>query len=282
MAHNPEPAGAALLLFAEIQRERCSEAHVNPDHISETTDTNRQQQAASLQNNEAHLQDLATRAKKEEFFKEIVPLLGPLKSYLGRLLRAAYLEQEIRTPIYTSDAILNSAILKAYNNFERKPVELPLEQWLYQLANETLTNYLKRRQSRDAQRRSLETLDQAERRTLEEVEHITADAEGEVLLDEDLDDAELYEKEFATPAVSDDNPEKLLERKDEVQQIIRALARIPEQERIVFELVAIEGFSSEAAGRMLSISTSEVERIKNKVRQAVLRQLQSAASKKAS
>jgi hypothetical protein len=33
---------------------------------------------------------------------------------------------------------------------------------------------------------------------------------------------------------------------------------------------------------MLSISTSEVERIKNKVRQAVLRELQSAASKKAS
>ena len=120
MAHNPEPAGELrFLLFAEIQQERCSEAHVNLDHISETPDTNRQQQAASLQNKEAHLQDLATRAKKEEFFKEIVPLLGPLKSYLGRLLRAAYLEQEIRTPIYTSDDILNSAILKAFNNFER-------------------------------------------------------------------------------------------------------------------------------------------------------------------
>jgi RNA polymerase sigma factor (sigma-70 family) len=282
MAHNPEPAGAALLLFAEIQRERCSEAHVNPDHISETTDTNRQRQAASLQNKEAHLQDLATRAKKEEFFKEIVPLLGPLKSYLGRLLRAAYLEQEIRTPIYTSDDILNSTILKAYNSFERMPVGLPLEQWLYQLANETLTNYLKRRKSREAQRQSLETLEQAERRTLEEVEHITADPEGEVLLDEDLDDAELYEKEFATPAASDDDPEKQLERKEEVQRIISALARVPEQERIVFEPAAIESFSSEAAGRMLSISTSEVERIKNKVRQAVLRQLQSAASKKAS
>lgn len=255
---------------------------MNHNQFSETPDTNRQQQAASLQNKEAHLQDLATRANKEEFFKEIVPLLDPLKSYLGRLLRAAYLEQEIHTPIYTSDDILNSTILKAYNNFERKPVELPLEQWLYQLTNETLTNYLKRRKSRDAQRRSLETLDQAERRTLEEVEHITADAEGEVLLDEDLDDAELYEQEFATPAASDDDPEKLLERKDEVQQIISALARVPEQERIVFELTAIEGFSSEAAGRMVSISTSEVERIKNKVRQAVLRQLQSAASKKAS
>jgi RNA polymerase sigma factor (sigma-70 family) len=240
---HPEPANEfALILFVENQQERCSEAYVNHDHFSETPDTNRQQQAASLQNNEAHLQDLAARAKKEEFFKKIVPLLGPLKSYLRRLLRAAYLEQEIRTPIYTSDDILNSAILKAYNSFERMPVGLPLEQWLYQLANETLTNYLKRRKSREAQRRSLETLEQAERRTLEEVEHITADPEGEVLLDEDLDDAELYEKEFATPAASDDDPEKQLERKEEVQRIISSLARVPEQERIVFELAAIEGF----------------------------------------
>jgi RNA polymerase sigma factor (sigma-70 family) len=254
---------------------------VNHDHISETPTTNRQQQAASLQNKEAQLQDLASQAKKEEFFKEIVPLLGPLKSYIRRLLRAAYLEQEIRTPVYTSGDILNHVILRAYNSFKRKPVELPLEQWLYQLANETLTNYLKRRKSSDARRSSLETLDQAERRTLEEVEHITADAEGEVLLDEDLDDAELYEQEF-TPPFSQDDPEKELERKEEVQQIISALARIPEQERLVFELAAIEGFSSEAVARMLSIPTGEVERIKDRVRQTVLRQLLSAASKKAS
>jgi RNA polymerase sigma factor (sigma-70 family) len=256
---------------------------VNQDQSSsETQRTKRREQAASLRNREAQLKELAARGNKEKFFKEITPLLGQLTSYAKRLLRATYLEREINTPVYAARDIVDQAILKAYDNFERKPVELPLEQWLYQLANETLTNYLKRRKSRDAQGRSLETLDQAERRTLEEVEHITADAEGEVLLDEDLDDAELYEKEFATPAVSDDDPEKLLERKDEVQQIIRALARIPEQERIVFELAAIEGFSSEAAGRISSISTSEVERIKNKVRQAVLRQLQSPASKKAS
>ena len=254
---------------------------MNHDQFSETPDKNRQQQAASLQNKEAHLQGLATHAKKEEFFKEIVPLLGPLRSYLGRLLRAAYLEQEIRTPIYTSDDILNSAILKAYNNFEKKPVDLPLEQWLYQLANETLANYLKRRKSRDAQRRSLETLDQAERRTLEEVEHITADTESNVTLDEDLDDAELYEKEFIPPS-SQDDPEKELERKEEVERITAALDQFPHQERIVFELAAIEGFSSEEVGRILNMSPGEVNRIKEKVRQSVLRQLQTQAGKKAS
>jgi RNA polymerase sigma factor (sigma-70 family) len=254
---------------------------VKHEPISQTSATNRQQQAASLDNNEAHFQDLAAQARKEEFLKQIVPLLGPLKSYIKRLLRAAYLEQEIRTPVYTSGDILNQAILKAYDNFEKKPAELSLEEWLYQLVNETLIHYLKRRKSVDTRRRSFETLEQTERRTLEEVEHVTADAEGEVQLDEDLDDAELYQREF-TPPISEDDPEKQLERKEELQQIITALSQVPEQERIVFELAAIEGFSSEAVGRMLGLSTSEVERIKHKVRQTVLRQVQSKAGKKAS
>ncbi|MCU1219919.1 MAG: hypothetical protein JWN42_1116, partial [Candidatus Angelobacter sp.] len=71
-------------------------------------------------------------------------------------------------------------------------------------------------------------------------------------------------------------------RKEELQQIITAFSQVSEQERIVFELAAIEGFSSEAVGRMLGLSTSEVERIKGKVRQTVLRQVQSKAGKKAS
>ncbi|MCU1257046.1 MAG: hypothetical protein JWM83_3345 [Candidatus Angelobacter sp.] len=254
---------------------------MNDDHISDSQGAKRQKQSASLRTQEAQLQELAARGNKEKFFKEITPLLGQMKSYIIRLLRAAYLGQEIRTQVYTSGDILNYTILKAYNNFERKPADLPLEQWLYQLANETLANYLKKRKSSDARDRSLETLDQAERRTLEEMEHITADTEGNVMLDEDLDDAELYEQEFIPP-LSQDDPEKKLERKEEVERIIAALAQFPPQERIVFELAAIEGFSSEEVGRILNMSPGEINRIKEKVRQSVLRQLQSPASKKAS
>jgi hypothetical protein len=51
---------------------------VNPDHIPETPDTKRQQQTASLRNNEAHLQDLVTRAKKEQFLKGDCAAAWPL------------------------------------------------------------------------------------------------------------------------------------------------------------------------------------------------------------
>jgi RNA polymerase sigma factor (sigma-70 family) len=91
----------------------------------------------------------------------------------------------------------------------------------------------------------------------------------------------LYEREF-TPPLSEDDPEKALERKEEVERIMAALAQLPEEERIVFELAAIEGFSSEEVGRILNMPASEIERIKAKARQKVLRELQSPAVKKAS
>jgi len=60
------------------------------------------------------------------------------------------------------------------------------------------------------------------------------------------------------------------------------LAQVPEDERIVFELAAIEGFSSEGVGQILNMPADDVERIKAKVRQTVLQQLQSPTRKKAS
>jgi DNA-directed RNA polymerase specialized sigma24 family protein len=57
---------------------------------------------------------------------------------------------------------------------------------------------------------------------------------------------------------------------------------VPEDERIVFELAAIEGFSSEGVGQILNMPADDVERIKAKVRQTVLQQLQSPTRKKAS
>ena len=103
----------------------------------------RQEQEDSWRDQEARLQELIARGNKEAFFEGITPLFGRLKSFVKRILRAAYLEREIKTPVYTSDDILDQAILKAYDNFEKKPAELTLEHWLYQLVNETLLNYLR-------------------------------------------------------------------------------------------------------------------------------------------
>src|SRR5437868_8441371 len=110
------------------------------------------QQPQALREKEADLRKLASEGNKEEFFNQVTPLLGPLKSYIKRRLRVAYLTLDIRTPVYTSGDILDRVIFRAYRTFDKKPADLTLEQWLYQLANEILDRYIRHRRSIDKRR----------------------------------------------------------------------------------------------------------------------------------
>jgi RNA polymerase sigma factor (sigma-70 family) len=233
--------------------------------------TTRKQQEELLRQKAAQLQTLASEGKKEEFLNQITPILVPLKSYIKRRLRIAYLDLEIRTPVYTSGDILDQVVLRAYENFAKKPENLTLEQWLYQIANEEVEKYLRKRKSIDKRRKSFETLTHAELRTLEELP-ITADADGEVWFPEELDDSEYSPRDFTPPPYRSD-PEEQLEREEQVMQILRALSRIPERDRIVFELFVIEGFSKEAVARIVNVPPDEVARLAEKVEAQVLREL---------
>jgi RNA polymerase sigma factor (sigma-70 family) len=232
----------------------------------------RTRQTTHLRTREAALQKLASDGRKKEFFAQIIPLLDSLRSYIARRLRVAYLSMDISTPVYTSGDILNTTVLKAYEEWAHKPGDLNLEQWLYQIANEVLEKYLRERHSTDKRRRSLELLTQAELRSLQE-EPITTDAEGEVYLAEDLDDSELAPHEFNAPAELT-TPEEELGKKEELEQLFRALAQIPVKERVIFELSAVEAFPNEAVAKIAKVSPDEVPRIVQKVRTEILHQLQ--------
>jgi DNA-directed RNA polymerase specialized sigma24 family protein len=44
--------------------------------------------------------------------------------------------------LYTSDDLLDEVVLEAYQNFDRRPKELSLEEWLYRLANDAVEHYI--------------------------------------------------------------------------------------------------------------------------------------------
>jgi RNA polymerase sigma factor (sigma-70 family) len=230
----------------------------------------RQRQGEELHNKEPELQRLAAE-RNPEFFKQILPFVRPLKTYIKRRLRAAYLDERIRTQMATSGDILDDVIEEAFENFSRKPEGVTLEQWLYQIANHKIDDYIAKAESWEKRRRSLETLAQSELRTLDEMP-ITADAEGEPWLPEDLDDSEYQPRDFTAPA-DPDTPEQQLERKEELRQILWALAHVPEQERLVFELYAVEGFSKDEVAEILNVSAAQVPQIVERVKEQVRKQL---------
>ncbi len=230
------------------------------------------QQGERLHQQQGRLAMLADAQNKKEFFKQILPLLKPLRSYIKRRLRIAHLTSQVRSPLYTSGDFLDEVVLQAYEHYDRKPANLSLEEWLYKLANERLERYFGKRQSAERHRKSLEGLTQAELSTLEEMP-ITADADGEVWFPEELDDSEYDKRDFYPPSYTSD-PEEQLERAEEVRQIVHALARVPERDRIVFELFAMEGFSKEAVARILNVAPEEVPHIVDRVKAQVLREIQ--------
>lgn len=237
----------------------------------------RKNQEEALRNKEAEIGALAAEGRKEEFFGQITPLLRPLKDYIKRRLRIAYLNLQIRAPVYTASDILDRVIFAAYENYERKPQDLGLEQWLYQIANEKLDKYVHESERRGERRKSLEGLTKTELSTLEEIP-FTADAEGDVVLEEDLDDISYHQRDF-TPPGYEENPEEEFEREEQVAQILQALSRVPARDRTVFELFVIEGFSKESVARIMHIPADEVPRITAEVRQQVLDQIQQAGKK---
>ncbi len=232
----------------------------------------RGQSQESLGAAEPELSRLAASQQKDEFIARLTPFLGFLRSYIRRRLRVAYANWEIRVPLYAADDILDEAVLRAYQQYDRKPPDLKLEQWMYRLANEVLEEYLREQKSEEQGRRSFEDIRDRELKGLEEVEQITADADREVWLAEDLDDAEYYRRKI-TPPYDSHTPEEELERKEELSLIVRALSRIPVRDRIVFELYAMEGLSTKAVASIVGIPSDEVPRVAEKIRRQVLEEI---------
>lgn len=232
----------------------------------------RKQQGQALTENEADLLKHSTDKEKDEFFARITPLLQPLKDYLERRLRIASLFQQIRTPTITSEDLLDRVILEAYKRFETRPKDLTLEMWLYQIATQVADDYVKRAEKRDARRVSYESLRGRELRTLEELAQVSADAEGEPYLAEDMDDSE-YEIPEVNPPTTSETPEENLEKKEELELIVNALSSIPRRDLIVFELYAVEGFSADEVSKIMNITPSEVNEIVSRVRRTALSRL---------
>jgi RNA polymerase sigma factor (sigma-70 family) len=256
---------------------------VNQRNPTESRHAARQQQGKALQQKEATLGRLASEGNKEEFFRQLIPFLRPIQDYIKRRLRIAYHDLQIRTPVATSGDLLDEVVLEAYENYDRKPADLSLEQWLYQITNKKVDAYIAKQSSREKRRRSLETLNQKELRTLEEMP-ITADADAEPWLPEDLDDSEIQPLEFNAPADTH-TPEEELERKEWLQLILQALARVPQQDLVVFDLFAIEGLPKESVAKIAKVPPDEVPRIAERVKENVLREVeaeQGSAERKAS
>jgi RNA polymerase sigma factor (sigma-70 family) len=237
-------------------------------------------QKLDLSDSETQLRSLAAKRQQRDFFELVVPKLGPLRAYLKRRLRIAYVWGVIRPGLLNSQDLLDEVVVEAYERFAAKPQNLSLEEWLYQIANKVLDKYLKETEFEQKNRVSIERIKEKELSQLDE--HMTANAEGKPMLTKDLDPNDYPRSSFTPPGAEDprefpegDEAEFIARHRRDLLTIVRTLATLPVEERVVFELIGVEGLSPKGVSLITGVPERKVKEIAARVRTDILNALHS-------
>jgi|GEM_PF-1222647 len=165
----------------------------------------------------------------------------------------------------TPEEIVDEAILATYPSMDPDKGKMEIARMLYRNLIQVLNRYLK--EAREKAGRFVPV--EEETRPLPEKEETVLLGE-EILHFWEPDQVVKIEDEIPDPAAV--NPAELLEREDLQKLLYRLLGTLPDQERMAFLLVVMEGFTLEEAGMILNVSPENVGELVEKATGHLIRQ----------
>lgn len=210
------------------------------------------------------------------FLTTIDAVAPGLRRYVRNRLRMAEHKKLIPQGLYAPDDIVDDVLLSVYTRFEQMPRdESDLRVKLFQLANEKLDELIQE-ESWHRQALSLEDILSDEMRMLDEIPQMTMDADGDILLVEELDDAELEPPAPRALLLEDSFEEEIFEQlglKGALRRSDRALRtfwariydEIPAHSRIIFDLWTRGGLTLEEIARVRGLSVEQVRAILERI-----------------
>ena len=211
-------------------------------------------------------------ADREAFFQQIIEVAPGLESYVRNRLRIAERNGLILPDLYATDDILDEAFLYAYEHFSDMPKdESALRVRLFQLADEKLDEIIRQESWRN-QALSLERVLSDEMKLLDEIPQMTVDADGDIVMVEELDDAELPPPEPEALLLEDSFEDEIIHRleldgafikSDRAmhQLLARFYAELPTQSRIILDLWTRGRLSVEEIAQVRGVSVEQVREI---------------------
>ncbi len=219
----------------------------------------------------------------KEFRALIDNVLPDLYPYLVRRLNMAHATGALEKSDSNAGGILDAVYRRLMECFDLKPEHLrKLQTWCYRIADEVLEETLEEESFYKQRAMDLDLLEQMELSDLEEV--FTIDAEGELIMIEDLDDISYHPaKSYDTLAILQDHStiyevEQALLRYDRdllQMEIRRLLLQLPEVERTVFDLFWLEGMDIEQIAAIRDVSKQEITEMLKEVTLQVKHRLES-------
>lgn len=222
-----------------------------------------------------HLGDLKkakSSKNKLKFKKHINRMLPALRNYIARRLNMAHSTGLMGKYGIAPEEVIDVVYLTLFDRFEQMQISITdLVTWVYQVVDEVLDEQLKEKAFEDEHLVYLQKIEDLELSGLEE--KFFADAEGELIMGEELDDVSYQQKLYNPTDFLQDNEtlefiEAQLSEYDKIKlhdKIQKLLLSMAEEDRTIFDLFWIVGLSMKQISRIKNISLSQVEEILKRV-----------------
>ena len=225
----------------------------------------------------ATLKTQKARTDQRAFFLTLEAIAPGLRNYIRQRLRSAERRGLIPSGLYAPDDVLDEALLAVYARFDAMPEDADgLRVTLFQLANERLDELIEQ----EAWHRRgvrLEDILADEMKMMAEIPQMTVDADGDIVLVEELDDAEIEPPEPEIALLEDSFEDEILEslgadwarvKEDAAQRALlaRLYDHLPEQSRILLDLWTRGRLTVEEIAQVRGLNVAQVRETLERIR----------------
>lgn len=199
--------------------------------------------------------------KSRDFISLLTPVALSLSRYIGRELRDRRTLGEIPAGQVNAREVMDDILLKAWEQFDQRPPQQPLDIWLIRLIDKTLETlgHPAAEQSLD-DRVPVDQMDRATSRESQEFESVEQPTEFDSIALERL-----------IPGRSDAEPWDGMDVETKQVRLQGMLHRLPRRQRNALMLQAVEGYSEEEIADLQSRPLAEVLADLDAARQQVRR-----------
>ncbi len=231
-----------------------------------------------------YLDTYKEEGEREAFVQLLSRFLPEVTAYVRRRLRMAEAAGLVPKGMFRAEGLADEVWIRAWDRYGEEPLtEQNFKVWIYRLAEEVLDETLEEaKKEKELHTVSIEEWTAREMKEMEE--HFSADADGDLVLIEELDDISYHLDEYDTDdfELVDAEEEELIKKIEEEaaednipidrkvrRRIKMALARLPMRDRSIFDLHVLQGLTVEEIAQVKRLEVAEVENIIASVRQRV-------------
>lgn len=172
--------------------------------------------------------------------------LDKIENYVRRELYHQVLAGTMPPGILEPHAIVDEVFLEVTTNAQAKPVTLPADQWIFQVARRVTRSRIRKVEDSKNESHVEETAARDERRSWEDEDLNFYQPDESLQLEDLLEDGR------------SDNPEQLFQRDEVEESLQKEIAALPDSIRESFVLFALEGFTSDEVAMMTGSTPEEV------------------------